>query len=185
MSVIKNGVEFVRTIMSDGITEAIVDVVSRCLAVVDIAHWRIHRGEHYEIVDYVDLTAAGSREFIFVTPNTDVRIHFVHEISFEKESTVVMTRGVATSNDGTLVPSFNNDHNSANTSVMVVTHTPSGVSGGTVILQHRKGDGNKAGGLSRGENENILLKNTKYSIKITDQSAQNSLTNWSYEWYEA
>ena len=185
MSIFKNGKEIVRVLLTDKDGhDADVDTRSSNLGTIDVEHKRIHNGESYYHRDFVDLASSASRQFILTTPDTAMRVHIVFEFEFESETSVVVTEGVSTSGDGTAITELNRDRNSANTATLILTHTPTSPTGGTVIGQSQKGDGKKAGGLTRGSDELILKQNTKYLVDITNESAGASLTNWVFDWYE-
>lgn len=184
MSIIKNGIEITRAWLTDGITNGVIDTIANGLNVILTEHHEIHEGESYYHTSFVNLGALASRQFILTTPDTVARIHFVYEIEFEKESIITITEGVSTDTDGTVITELNRDRNSVNTTTAILTHTPTNPTGGIVIENGRKGDGQKLGGLQRDEQERILKQNTKYLIDITNTVAQTSLTNWIFNWYE-
>lgn len=161
-----------------------IDPRSSSLGSISVEHKRIHGEVSYFHCSFADLATATSRQFILSTPDTTTRIHFVFQVEFEKESTVTLTEAVSTTSDGTAITEVNRERNSGNSAALVLTHTPNTPVGGTIISLSRKGDNQKSGGLSRSENEIILKQNTKYLLDISNESAQNSLTNWEFNWYE-
>lgn len=185
MTVTKNGVELQRALISDGTTDAGVDIASSGLKTITVPHSRIHGGMSYFHEDFVDLGAGASRQFILAVPDTATRIHFLFQIDFESESSVTLTEGVSTDADGTAITELNRSRNSANTAELILTHTPTNPTGGIVLNNSQKGSGKQTGGTQRGAFELILKQNTKYLISITNQAATASLTNWLFDWYEA
>ena len=184
MSIIKNGVELFRALISDGATDVGVDIASKGLKTITVPHSRIHGGVSYFHDSFIDLGAGASRQFILAVPDTATRIHFLSQTDFESESSVTFTEGVSTDADGTAITEFNRDRNSSNTAEMVLTHTPTNPAGGTVLSNSRKGSGKQTGGTQRGVFELILKQNTKYLINITNHAATASLTSWLFGWYE-
>lgn len=185
MSIIKNGKEMGRAWLTDGHGHDI-DVEGRSLGlkVIEIDHGKIHDELAYFHSSFIELPSSESRQFVFIAPNTTKRIHLVWEIDVESESSITLTEEIATDADGTSITSFNRDRNSANTTDLVLTHTPINPTGGIVLVSKRKGEGRKIGGISRDAFEIILKQNTKYLIDITNLSTGNSLTNWLFNWYE-
>lgn len=174
-----------RALLTDGSGHDVdIDSRSSSLGVIEVEHKRVHHGEAFHHQDFVNLASGNSRQFIFTTPNTTIRIHFTTEIDFESETSVIITEGVSTDADGTAIAGLNRDRNNATAATLVLTHTPTNPTGGTVISSIRKGSGKKAGGLNRSAEEIIFKQNTKYLIDITNESVGESLTNWLFNWYE-
>ncbi len=173
--------------VTEAIFEAAQDTTTGSLSIIDIAHTLIHNGRHFVIQDYkLSLGNGASYEFVFTTPDTLRRIHWNYEIDIEDDASVVIKEDV-TASGGTSITPVNNNRNSGNASTMTVVHTPSSVSGGTVIAQQRKGLGagiNVIGGVVRSDGEIVFKQNTKYSVKITNNAATAKKVNWTFFWYE-
>lgn len=171
---------------AEGIFDRARDDVTDSLSVLPIEHKEIHEGHHFFIQNYASVANGASREFIITTPDTTNLSHFNYKVDVEDDTTFIVTQGVVSSGGTTIIP-INNDLNSGNASTLVWVHTPTSSSGGSVIAQQRLGLGlgvNTMGGIVRSDGEVILRRNTKYSIKITNNAGQAKKVNWTFWWYE-
>ncbi len=167
--------------------EILVDDLSGAITAVDLAHQRIHEGEHYFAFRSVAIPNAADFEFLIVTPDTIVVAHMFLSSTVSAEATIDLLEGVTTAGDGAAVLDFNNNRQSVNTSGVVITHTPAGLAGGTDLLNGgiKVGAGRNIGGVSRNDNELLLERNTKYLLRITNDAAgANNITTVSFSWYE-
>lgn len=179
------GGAILRGLISDAVSRiARLDASTHAIEVIDYPHHEIHSGSHFFIKLFEDLTNAEVYKMVFVTPNTGEWGHLFFDYWHEKELEFTITEGIATEADGTPVTVFNNNRNSAHAATIVVTHTPTNPTGGTVIYSYRRGDGNKGGGEKRDEDEIPLKQNTKYLITVTNGSAVNCLWDFHFKWYE-
>lgn len=164
---------------------AVIDGSTYSLTAIDYVHHETHEGNHYFITEYTDIANGGTREYIFVTPNTTKWSHMIMKVENELEMEYTLVEGVATDADGTEVTSFNNDRNSANTAGLKVYHTPTNVTGGTTIASYRLGSARAYGGEDRDEQEKILKQNTKYHLVITNRATgATNLASVFLSWYE-
>ena len=144
MSIIKDGKEMVRAWLTDKDGHDVnVDSRSSSLGVIEVEHKRVHMGNAFHHQDFIDLAASASRQFILAAPNTTTRIHFTTAIDFEGESPVIITEDVSTDADGTAITQLNRDRNNGSAATLVLTHTPTNPTGGTIISSIRKGSGKK------------------------------------------
>lgn len=174
-----------RVELDDGLGNTIgVDKATRSIQIVDYAHHEIHEGDHYFIKGWMDLTNAQVFDFLATTPNTLKWAHMIVAFSSEAESHITIYEGTTTSADGTAVTAVNRDRNSTNTAALVVTHTPTVTNVGTQIASYKMGSMQKAGGEVRGNNELVLKQNTKYLIRITNDTALNNWLDYLADWYE-
>jgi len=164
--------------------ELYTDESTRGLISLSNSHHEIHGGDHFFIEDYMDLANGATHNIIIVTPNTTKWTHLVDEIKHELETSIVLTEAVATTSNGTTMTTFNNNRNSANTAGTLFFHTPTGLNGGTVLINDREGSDKKLGGGARGDEELILKQNTKYNFLITNETVNNNFINYKFEFYE-
>ncbi len=159
------------------------DEITRSLNYLDHSHHEVHEGDAYTYCEQNTLNADATRDLLIVTPDTGVWGHFLWRIRGSGEASMALYEGTTTSNDGTGVTEVNRNRNSANTSDLVVTHTPTITGVGTVICMQHFGSSQKAGGEERAVNEFILKQNTKYLLRVTSEAASNDLST-EIDWYE-
>lgn len=173
--------------VTEGIFVGAEDPTTGALALIPIEHKEIHEGHHYFIQNYTSIANGATYEFVITTPDTTTLSHFNYKVDVEDDTTFVMTQGV-TASGGTTVNPVNNDLNSSNTSTLTWVHTPTSSSGGSIISQQRLGSSlgavTKIGGEIRNDGEIILRRNTKLSIKITNNAGSAKKVNWTFCWYE-
>lgn len=152
---------------------------------IDYPHYRIHTGATYTTGYDLDTSNGASLDILVVTPNTTVRSHFTYEIVAELEAHFTMYEGVTTSNNGTALPSYNRNRNSANTSTLLTYHTPTVSNlGSTLLRRWHSGSGRAYGGGDRGTHEFILKQNTSYLLRITNSTTNNNYMAVKLDWYE-
>lgn len=174
-----------RVELDDGLGNTIgVDKATRSIQTIDYAHHEIHEGDHYFVKGWMDLTNAQVFDFLATTPDTLKWAHMLVEFSAEAESHITIYEGTTTSADGTAVTAVNRDRNSSNTAGLVVTHTPTITGVGTQIASYKMGSSQKTGGTVRANAELILKQNTKYLIRITNDTALNNWFDYLADWYE-
>lgn len=175
--------------MSQTRTTEILELVKNgngdAITTIDFAHHEIHEGDAFTASYKVDVANGANLDLLFVTPNTDKRIHFTYVIEVELETDGLLYENV-TATVGTAVAAYNRDRNSLTAATLVVTHTPSAITAGTTIIRSgHYGSGKTIGGNDRTVNEIILKKNTKYLLRLTNVIA--NATNYMsvrLNWYE-
>lgn len=185
MKTAENGIEVLHVQLYDGKNEIPSDGTTRALLTIDYAHHEIHCGDHYFVREHMDIPSSSARQYIIATPNTVRWAHTVISVLNELETEYILTEGVSTGSDGTPITPRNRNRNATDSATVVVTHTPVGVTGGTVIATARLGSGRNFGGEVRDTNEIMLKQNTKYHFRINNVvvSASN-LANVLFDWYE-
>lgn len=165
--------------------EMLADPTSSGVITVDFAHHEIHEGDHYTVADFTDLGNGATYNILIVTPNTAVRTHLLFQVTTEGETTITLFEDTTTSSDGTAITEVCNRRDaSGGTAGTVVTHTPTITGDGTQIARSKTGSGMKAGGAIRGDDEWILDQNSKYMLRITNDTAVNNWASWVITWYE-
>lgn len=149
-------------------------------------HHEVHAGKHYTFQDIdEDVDILGPKEWLFVTPDTTKRFHFLFSLSASGGGIIRFLEGVTTSADGTARTAMNNNRNSANTSDMLCYYDPTITDDGTLFCPTTIGsDSNQgSGGDSRRESEVILAQDTKYAIRFTPY-ANSTVVSICANWYE-
>ena len=165
--------------------EQLADASSSATITLDFAHHEIHEGEHYTVADFTDLANGATYNLLFVTPDTTVRIHMLFQVATEAEATITLFEDTTTSSDGTAITEVCNRRDaSGGTADLVVTHTPTITGDGTQLARGKTGSGRQLGGEIRGEDEWILDQNSKYMLRITNDTATNNWVSWLIAWYE-
>ena len=99
------------------------DASTEAINIIDYNHHEIHSGSHYFVRGYTDMSDGDSIAFSLTTPNTTKWTHIIFNISHSGLLTVKMFETATVSSGDTITP-YNNDRNSANTSVNVVISNP-------------------------------------------------------------
>lgn len=162
----------------------IADKSSSALVSIDFAHHEIHEGDHYFIKNFTIISGSGVLDFLAVTPNTTKWAHMLVQFSFEAEANIVIYEGATTSADGSAVISYNRNRNSANTAAVILYTGPTVTTTGTQISAYKTGSGKLTGGESRASAELILKQNTKYLIRVTNDTVSNNWVDYLADWYE-
>jgi hypothetical protein len=155
------------------------DTISDLPVTIDFPHHQVHEGESYVVSDYN--TALTTRDYLLVVPAGKYP-HLIIEFAVDQRVTCTVYRAPTTSANGTALPAINRNHNSGNTAGMSVYHTPTVTATGTDIVdRYMVGSGEKAGGLSRADNEMVLHPSTNYLIRM---AGTNFIMNTRLLWYE-
>lgn len=163
-----------------------IDAGTHTLQTIDYAHHEIHDGSTFFVKDYMDLTNGQIFNFLVVTPDTAKWAHILVSFAFELEAHVDVYEGATASNNGTPVTVFNRDRNSLTASTTLLFHTPTVAGGaeGTKIAGYKAGSARSIGGEARSEAELILKQNTKYLIRVTNDTSNNNWFGYLADWYE-
>lgn len=161
------------------------DPVTHSLETIDHTHSQENKGDHYFVKSWMDIDGAGTIvRLMFITPNTLKRIHAQAHIAGEAEFTIEIYEGITTSNDGTPVPRFNNDRDSANISGLLPFSGPNVTDEGTLLWATKVGSGKNAS-VSPGLNYKIIAKrNSKYMFKITKVATSSHWLDFDFWWHE-
>lgn len=160
------------------------DAETRALICISYEHHEVHSGSHYFVRDFVDLGNNGVQDLVIVTPDNARWCHLLYTIEHELEGSVQFYEGATVTQEGVAEAVFNNNRNSTNTSEVTVHENSTIEALGTLLAQDHKGSGKKFGGSGdRGAEEIILKQNTKYLLRMTNQTANNNLFNWELSFY--
>lgn len=161
-----------------------IDVLAKYLIFILSTHHQIHEGIDFSHSSQVTLGNGATRQFIFVTPNITRWAHFNLSMARSSgEANISIHEGVTADADGTSITPINSNRNSATTSVMTLTHTPTNPVGTTLIFEEHWGNGKNIGGQSGIRSEMNFKQNTRYLITITSEIAANDVS-WVLNWYE-
>ena len=165
------------------------DSATNAQTVITYPHHEIHGGSAY-FVSYSRLAAdAEMIELRIKTPDTTKWAHMVIEIDAALAAVAELWIDTIKSDAfGNRLGIMNRDHNSPNTSGLVICHTPGGVQPTNAnwkqYLGSASGNGKVvSGGGASSRHEFILKQNTAYLIRVTSRANSNSLTVL-LDWYE-
>jgi hypothetical protein len=170
--------------MSKPLTTKYLDSNSMSFVQIDGAHQEIHKGTHYIANHYVASLATGGVLLLYiVAPTSAAGAHSkifaqstgLCEFSFYKNPTV--------SAQGTAVTRINRNLNFEVNGELLVYHTPTVTSNGTLIQLTYLGSDRAIGGGLRSEEEFLLKSGDTYLIKI-ESKANGVSASAGIDWYE-
>jgi len=169
------------------------DSSTRSLQTIEYEHHEIHDGSHFFIVGYQDLAVNNVLDFTWQTPDTTKWVHWLWNISTEKETLWQVYENATATNPlaNTLTP-LNSNRNSANTSGTTIkfelqsnlaaANADTSVGGATLIQSGISGSGKKTSGEESRTHEIIMEQNTLYCLRATATEA--GFINFNMHWYE-
>lgn len=166
-----------------------VDAISLAAVGIDTVHDRIHDGQAFSISDRATpVNIATPKKYLFITPNTGLRAHFIFSVHTEPGARIQFFEGTTVSANGTPLTPQNNNRNSTNTALLSVFADPTVTGDGTSLFDREEGTATvgptKGVGLELAHTNEIILKqNTKYELKITPLS-NNTVASTELDWYE-
>ena len=164
-----------------------IDASTEAIYTIDYEHHEIHSGSHYLLSGFSTVASGVTNKFTFKTPQTK-EVHLVFEVSGTSQTEFYLHEGV-TATGGTAVVPINNNRNSSNTSLSLVTNAPSISAYGTKLYSSSHGLAGETpakadtSGVVVRSNEFILKTNTLYGISLVSRDNGNIIT-FSGEWYE-
>lgn len=163
------------------------DILAKSLIKIDTVHSRIHQGSYFNVTDIdTDVDIAVPKQYLFITPNTQTRIHFIFGIESEPGSTVDIFEDTTVSDNGVALARINSRRDVTFTSEMLVYRDPTVTLDGTLLYTRRSGTTSIGGKIALDLlhiNEFIFDVNSKYQIKITPL-LDNTVTSMYCNWYE-
>jgi hypothetical protein len=155
-----------------------------CLLSIPVEHHEIHCGDSYTAFYTGDLANGASIVFSIVVPNELQKLfHLVYIIDTEAEALIEVKKDTTLSNNGTPITIFNRNHNSTLVDYIGFNHTPTITGAGTLFYSKRIGSGRQSGGQVGRSDEIILKNNSKYTITITNATANNNYYNIELNYY--
>ncbi len=171
-------------VSEDGVRPILIDKLSGSLEIIDFEHHELHEGNAYFFDGFADLGAGNDRDHTITTGSSPKLTHLIYEVSAEAEHTFTIFENCTVLNDGTVIPIFNHDRTSSNVSNNTLSEDSTITVEGTVLIQEKVGSGNKIGGGTRGSMELILLPNTKYTLRVSNDASTTSWHDIELDWYE-
>jgi hypothetical protein len=156
--------------------------------VINSEHHEIHCGDSYLVSRIVDLGNGASDDILIIVPDeagsgqSQKLYHFLPRGASEAEVIWYLYEAPTVSANGTAMTAFNRNRNSAFTSDLEHYHTPTVTTVGTLISTDHAGSGRGTGGEARSE-EFVLKNNTKYLLRVTNQTASNNYIDWHLNHY--
>lgn len=153
--------------------------------IISEPHHEIHEGDAYLVCDVQDVANGATFDYLIATPNTTTETHFIFIVQSEAEASFQFFENPTVSTVGTAMVEYNRERNSSNVAGVIVTHTPTVSTTGTVALCNEHwGSGKAAGGEGRGTQEWVLKTNEQYLIRLTNETTSNNQINSLINWYE-
>jgi hypothetical protein len=147
------------------------DGVTRGIVTIDYAHHEIHDGTSFHCWYHADKSIGTDLDLGIITPNTSTWSHLIFAFENESETDIILYES-ANFVTGSTITIYNSNRNSAITSGMLVSHTPTLITTGTTsIIGWHSGSGRGAGSQVRAEDEILLKQNTKYLFRLTATAA--------------
>jgi len=179
-------------LVGEALTPAHVDEHSGAVGVIEQEHLKIHAGKLFTLSKRLVLDDAGGtnpiHEFLGVVP-ADLFPHFrkLAVVTDGSGFDVDFYEAPTTTDDGTAVTSKNNKRNSTNEAGLLIYDAPTVTDDGE-LLESIMATGTKQSGAlgSEGSNEWILKPDTKYLIRITNNTAGAASSRFVINmfWYE-
>lgn len=166
-----------------------IDKNTHALEEIDLAHSKIHDGDHYFCSKYEDLADTEVLDMVVVTPNSEIWNHMLFFIQGQM-ATLSQLYEDSSHTAATGMTAQNNNRNSGNAAGLAVSETTADGADGNLIYETKFGastgagaNAHKAGGEARGDSEIILKANSTYYLKNTSQADGNTVEIL-LEWYE-
>lgn len=168
------------------------DKFAHSQSVITEEHRLIHDGMGFQLTHYVASLDDDASAELIIAPPAGVYPHFRKYTVGATGGPVRMRvyEGTTTSDDGTVLPTFNMNRNSTNTPGTVLTHTPTITDDGTLIetLLHPvpTSIGANVGGVTGADvgEEWIAKPSTKYLYRVTNDGPGAIAINVYAFWYE-
>ena len=161
-----------------------IDELTNSTTTIDHTHHEIHEGDSYHISNQQNIANAGSFNYLIVTPNTTTFTHLFINLVSQAEAQETFFEGVAVTDSGTALSSYNRKRASTNAAGVKVFLTPTLVSSGAILQIRNWGTGKNIGDIMRSENEWILNSGTTYMINAKNNTTSDNLTTTWLNWYE-
>lgn len=176
----------------DSVAPIKIDGSTQDIQVITHEHAEIHGGDHYHIVDYVELAINNVYDIQITTPDTAKWAHLTFDIDVESETEWCAYLDVVINTQGSPENVLNNNENSVNTSGLVVNgisntsvanaNLDTDISGASIRECGIIGSGKKSLGASSRAREIELKQNSIYTLRFIAKAA--GYVNYDLEWYE-
>ena len=178
-SIIKNvGVRHVR-LYDEGDRPVRADEISEGVITIDTTHRRTHQGISFFLNRFANIANNGTIEVLIQVPVNE-GAHFRVVVQAASLSELQIFEGTTFSAAGTTLTPRNRRRSSSNSSVLIITHTPTITDDGTELLKVVIPAGSGAGFLE----EIDLDQNTVYLLRATNRGGGAADLNFLLRWYE-
>lgn len=166
------------------------DPITGAVVQIDNNHHEIHEGDHFLHARYYTLGNAAVKNLVLEVGAKSA--HFVFSVASDTAGFILVSYKNVTydAGSGTAVAVFNNNQNVTTANTLIIREDPTtlSTSGATLFRNAFIGTAtnpanSRAGSLSR-DDEIILPPNSKWLIRITNQSTNNNPINVNCAWYE-
>lgn len=149
---------------------------------IDYVHAKIHGGESFVATHSVSVGTATAVS-VLITPPMSERIHLDYSVEATNSGTWTFSEAPGASGGSALV-SFNRDRDSSNSSGVLISHTVTYASSGTVMESHcigTAGHGDSSGGSGQSRHEFVLSTTKQYLLRfVAFNAATNVAVNLSF-----
>ncbi len=159
---------------------------------VDIAHQKIHEGNHFDVhIVRTGIDIASPKDLLFISPpsaaisSDTIEIHLIFGVTSNTGTMVEFFEGATVTDNGTALDIINHNRRSSLTSEVEVFEDPTVSDTGTSIFISRNGTETSSGNLTirRDEDETILSPSTNYLLRISPL-ADNTAMTILFDWYD-
>lgn len=155
-------------------------------------HQRVHSGQSFmagNLWEEGTAVADNASAEILVQVGANP-LHLIQDVAAGGDCAFAILKGVTFSGAGTALTVFNKNDTSVLAADVTITHTPTGISGGTAwpakaVPGGAGGGGGSPGGSDGNYNrENILAANTDYLFRVTNRSGAATQISITLEFYD-
>lgn len=152
---------------------------------IDVAHHEIHEGGVFSYCDVVSLANGATQDYMVTTPNTTKWAHFGYMIDFNDGAGSFDIYEATDRNGTTAQTIYNRNRNSESTAGVTIHKSVSGgTTDGVRLCMRRAGSGKTLSGSIGSGSERILKQNTKYLIRLTNNTTSTNNASVEFDWYE-
>jgi len=136
--------------------------------VIDESHYRVHEGQMFQMFDSRNLIANATHDYLVSAPALPTLVHFTYTFDCTSPMVLSIFEAPTTTANGTALPIFNLNRNSATLPLASVFNAPTVTGTGTLIDGGVCGSGTGAGrvgGEQRNDHEFVLKAATTYLLR--------------------
>jgi|SRR3989304_6810428 len=160
---------------------------------IDIAHHRIHEGNHFT-VHKISTGIVAPKYFLIIPPPVQlggrtIEMHLIFEVDSDMGGTLEFFESPTITDNGIDLSSIikNNNRRSSTTSQVTIFENPTVTNDGTPLFQQRKGTattGTELGEFRRSDEEFVLNPSDKYILKFTPLGITGANITVELNWYD-
>ena len=173
--------------IGSGTAVAGIDTVSSTLPVIQLEHYKVHKGKYFTVTEYDgDVDIVAPKVWHVSTPDNTLRAHVIFAISSDTAGLVELWEGPTITNSGTGLTPRNNDRTATDATSFKFWTGPTVTTSGILIQTDRIGTykpQTRVGGNLRQYAEFILAQKQSYLLKFTTD-ADNGKVTFNGEYYE-